>query len=222
MKQHKYLLALLAAGCVLGGSTTTNAAVYHITVDTSALSAPAVAGSAPFSLDFQFNNGVLLGNNTATVSNFNFGGGSALGSATAFDGAAGSLGSSITFDNTSAFQELFQAFTPGSTLSFDISLTQNVDGLTPDAFAFSILDNNTANIPTDAAFGDDTLLHADITTTDPLTLAQLNLASGTGDFADVKLTAVPEPGFALGGLVLVAFCGYEMFGRRRNRGVVAA
>lgn len=222
MNLHKYFLAIVDAACLLGGSATTHAAAYHITVDTSSLASSSLVGLAPFSLDFQFNNGVQLSNNTATVSNFDFGGGSAVGSATQFGGAAGDIGASLTFDNSSAFQELFQAFTPGNSLSFDISLSQNVDGITPDAFAFAILDNALANIPTDSAFGDDTLLHADITTTDPLSVAQLNLSSGADEFSSVTLVAIPEPNFAFGALLLVAFCGYEMLGRRRQRRVALA
>lgn len=221
MNLHKYFLAIIGAGCLCGGAATTNAALYHITVDTSALTSPAVAGSAPFSLDFQFSDGGLLGNNTATVGNFDFGGGSAVGSATLIGGATGNISSSIALDNSSPFQELYQAFTPGNSLSFDVSLSQNVDGITPDAFAFSILDGSLFNIPTDSVFGDDTLLHADITTTNPLAVEQLNLASGTGEFSEIHLSAVPEPGFAYGAVLLVGFCGYEMFGRRHRRVVVA-
>lgn len=185
----KQTLALFA-GTVLCVAAS-HAAFFHVAIDTSVLQGSA---SAPFSLDFQLNSGNTLGNNTAVIGNFTFGGGGVpFGSVNAFGAAVGSLSGSITLSDSSPFNEFFQSFTAGSVLGFDLSLTQNVDaGPTPDAFTVSILDNNRLNIPTNGFA--DTLLHVDIDSTNPLRIIQLNLSSGTGDFAGVTVSAVPEPG----------------------------
>ncbi|HEY6358872.1 MAG TPA: hypothetical protein VIX35_11540, partial [Vicinamibacterales bacterium] len=70
-------------------------------------------------------------------------------------------GAIATFDlNTSTpFHAFVEFFTPGSSLSFQLDLTTNVDtGGTPDAFAVSILDSSGASIPTLDPSGADTLL----------------------------------------------------------------
>jgi hypothetical protein len=64
------------------------------------------------------------------------------------------------------FNQFIQEFTPGSTLSFDVQMTTNVDaGPTPDAFSFAILDRTLAEIPT---FGlADAFLFVDINSPTP-------------------------------------------------------
>jgi len=190
--------SLLAATGLLLGCATSRAALYHITIDISALGLPPTSSLGPFALDFQLNSGNTLNNNTAVVSNFTFGGGGApFGAANTFGGASGDLaGGTLTLNDTTPFNEFYQTFTTGVSVGFDLSLTQNVDaGLTPDAFSVSILDGTTANIPTTA--GDNTLLHADINTTGALSIDQLNLASGTGTYSGVSIQAVPEPSAAM-------------------------
>jgi hypothetical protein len=190
-------LSLLTAAFAVLSQLPAAAISINVNMDTSALIANP---SAPFSLDFQFNDGGVLGNNTATVSNFTYSGGTATGSATSFGGATGNIGSSITFDNSDTFQELFQTFTPGTILSFDVDLTTNVDGVTPDAFVFSILDNTLANIPT-TGLGNSLLL-VNLDGINP----SIFTSSGLGQFATVTTNVVPEPstmaalGFGLVGL----------------------
>ncbi|MEI8021590.1 MAG: NF038129 family PEP-CTERM protein, partial [Schlesneria sp.] len=139
-------VASLAA--LLACASTSYAGTFHFEIDTSGLgSSPASAG-APFSLDLQFVDGGVLSNNTVQVSNFTYGGGAATGSATTAGGATGDIGSTVTFDNSSFFQELYQSFTPGTKLNFDVTLSQNVDGITPDSFVVAILDKDLLNIPT--------------------------------------------------------------------------
>jgi hypothetical protein len=169
-----------------------HAGLYHVTIDTSALNLPSISGNGPFSLDFQLNNGSPVNNNTAVISNFSFGGGGApFGQSTAIGGASGDLQGTISLVGSSDFNEFFQSFTAGSVVGFDLSLTQKVNGVAPDAFAIAILDNNLSNIPT-TGFG-NTLLYGVIDTTSPLTIRQLNLASGTGDYAGVTISAAPVP-----------------------------
>ena len=102
---------LLAAGLFLS-STAANAAVYHVTVNTSSLVGNA---NGPFALDFQFNGGDTPGNNTAVISSFSFGGGSALaGTNVASSGdVTGTLADTVTLGNTAAFNEFYQQFNPG-------------------------------------------------------------------------------------------------------------
>ncbi len=191
---------LTALATLLFTTAASQASLFHVTLNTGALNLPPASANAPFSLDFQFNDGGVLGNNTATISNFTYGGGAATGSAFALGGALGNIGSTVTFNNSSAFQELYQTFTPGSVLGFDVSLTQFVDGPTPDSFSVSILNQALLNIPT-TGLG-DSLVHADIASTSALTVSQIEVASGTGDYSGVNaVVAVPEPA-----TVGVGFC----------------
>jgi len=201
--------SLLASAGLLLATAASQAAVYHISIDTTALSLPANLGSAPYAVDLQLNAGDTLNNNTAVVSNFAFGGGAgAIGAASGFGGVSGSIASGITLTDSSQFNEFYQAFGPGSTLSFDLSLTQVVGaGLTPESFSIAILDGTLANIPT-TGLG-DTLLQTNIDTTNGLTL---NQGSGTGNFAGLNVTAVPEPTATVFALLA---CGAGVLRRRR-------
>src|ERR1039457_3323603 len=81
----------LVASTVIGHAQMS----YRVTIDTHSL----VANPAgPFSLDFQLNDGSGFGdsNNWATISNIQFGGGSAFGSAATTGNATGSLTSTVT------------------------------------------------------------------------------------------------------------------------------
>ena len=182
------MVTALAIGMLFASASVSHAGSFHVEINTSGL----IGNSdAPFSLDFQFNDGGVLDNNLAIISNFNFSGGSATGSPTAFDGASGDIGSTVTFDNSGSFQELYQTFSPGTLLSFDVALSQNLDGITPDSFVVGILDKDLFSIPT-TGLG-NSLFQIDVDTAGPLTL---NIGVGTGGYATVTVvaTAVPEPG----------------------------
>ena len=190
--------AAVIAGLILS-SAASQAASFHVDIDTAALNS--LSASAPVSLDFQFNDGGTLGNNTATISNFTFGSGAATDSAFTLGGALGDIGSTVTFDNSSSFQELFQTFNVGTTIGFDVALTEFSDGETPDSFSVAILDNNLVNITTNGI--GDSLFQANITP--GLAITAANFSSGTGDFAGV--TAIPEPATSaamIGGIALMA------------------
>ena len=191
---------------------------YHVTINTAALNSAPANASAPFSLDFALTDGsgTFAVPNTVTLSNFTFGGGAAVGAATTTAGASGNLGSTVMLSDTSAFPtELFQQFTPGTTLGFDVSMTTLSDpGNTPDAFAVAILDNNLNNITTNGL--GDSLVLANISST--LTPQGVQFFQGTGDFAGVS--AIPEPGTVLFGVALVGALGLAR--RRQQKTTIAA
>src|SRR5438067_1451243 len=91
------------------------AAIYDFSLDTSPLIGHA---AGPFSLAFQFNDGSGAGdaNNTAILSAFQFGAGSATGAPTLFGGATGSLSSLVTLTDSSFFNAFTQTFNPGNLL----------------------------------------------------------------------------------------------------------
>jgi hypothetical protein len=199
------MFAVILGMLVLGGSAHA-ATIFHVTVNTSSLIG---SSSAPFSLDFQFNNGTVLNNNSAVVNNFSYSGGAATGSPTLLGGATGNISSSVVFNNSSAFQELFQTFTPGTSLGFDVNLSTFLDGATPDAFVFAILDKNLANIPT-TGLG-DALLLVNINSANP----PKQTFSGTGAFANVTVAATPEIGSCALLLVALPVVGFAVKKRVR-------
>jgi hypothetical protein len=138
---------LLAVLLFMGGLVHADTLVT-VTMDTSQLVGhPA----GPFYLAFQLTDGSGAGNSStmAVLSNFQFGGGASSGSPTLMGGASGDISSSVTLSDSSFLNFFSQQFTPGSTLTFTLSLTGSVKaGSTPDHFAFSILDQTLKAIPT--------------------------------------------------------------------------
>ena len=204
------LTCLFAGACLALTAPASQAFSFHVKVTTTPLIG---SFSAPFALDFQLNGGNPLGN-TATISNFTFGTGSATVNPPAtFSGlGSGDLSSSVTVadDSLNAFNEFFQGFAPGSTLDFDVSLTTNVNTPTADAFSFAILDKDLFNIPTTGP-GDPLLL---VNIDNALTgLSGVQTYSGTGAYSGVTVTATPEPGTAA---ILVLGAGM-LLGLRRRR-----
>jgi hypothetical protein len=126
------VIPLVAALALLTGGYPAHAGILagSASLDTSAL-------VGPFELVFVLTDGSGNGdaNNTVTLSNFLFGGGSAgsVDPSLSFGGASGDLSSGVGLVD-SAFLNIFaSSFTPGSALSFDFSLTTNADtGGTPD------------------------------------------------------------------------------------------
>jgi hypothetical protein len=211
MKTNQLLKAsfALATGLLLS-SAASQAALYQVTIDTTLLTGPPASLNGPFSLDFQFNSGDTLGNNTAIISNFSFGGGSASGGGVASGaGVTGSiLGTSITISDTDAFNSYYEGFTPGTIFTFDLSLTENADsGATPDSFSFAILDGTLANITTDGI--GNSLFQVDIV---PGAMGIMNVGNGNGSYSGVTVAAIPEPSAAILGALA---CGLGVLRRRR-------
>jgi hypothetical protein len=186
------------------------------TLDTTPLAADP---AAPFSLDFQLNDGSGTGDgdNTAVLSGFRFGsGGGPAGSASLVGGASGDPGSSVTLTDTGFLNEFTQSFTPGATLQFLLNLSTNVDnGGFPDQFTFAILDSSGAQLPTLSFF--DVFVEIDIDSADPTIQAfasdpsrstvageaPIDLAAPTF----TSMTSVPEPG-----ATLLVLAGLFIFG----------
>jgi hypothetical protein len=146
MRQIGFVVILL---CLCGTFSVIQAdLIYNVSMNTT----PLIGHPAgPFSLEFQLNDGNGTGdaNNTATLSNFLFSGGAALGSPTLIGGVTGNLASGVTMTDSSFFNQFIQNFNPGATLSFQLGLTTNPDsGGVPDEFSFAILDRSGFEIPT--------------------------------------------------------------------------
>ena len=178
--------------------------LFNVSLDTSPLIGhPA----APFSLDFQLNDGSATGdrNNTAFLSNFQFGNGGMAGpgSPTLIGGAAGNLSSTVTLQDTRFLNEFFQPFTPGTLLCFDVNLTTNLDNSpTPDQFSFAILDGSGIEIPTEGL--GDAFLKVNINSANPAIQTFSTDLSRTDIAVDAPAlnACVPEP----------ATCGLLMIG----------
>ena len=205
----KTIITLCLASALLSVSTL-KASNFNFAVDinTSGLvSGPA----APYYLDFQLNGGPSPAN-TVTLSNFIFTGGAPLtGLSEGTNGTAtGNLSTTITLDDSStSLNEIWQAFSQQtSDIKFNVSLSQNGSGVTPDAFVVSLLDNTTTSyVTTTAANGTDLL---------SVNLSAANVNADIKSYSSISpsgVTAVPEPS-TLGVLGIGAFF---LFTTRRFR-----
>ena len=119
MSQNIFLRIVLfgALFSCIAGSASADAVTYDVTVDTSSITG--TAGS----LDFNFNPGPLVVTQAASLQILNFSSdGSPTGSPTLTGDVAGALPGTLTFDNGTGFNDYFQDFTFGTTISFDVSL----------------------------------------------------------------------------------------------------
>jgi len=219
MKKHTYHLAglSLAFGLALAPALKANLD-FRVDIDTSALvSAP----NGPFYLDFQLNEGSSSLANSVQLTDFTFDGGHATGTPSAWGQAGGTLGTSMWLKDDSAdpFNEILQGFSSDTTgIHFEVSISQNLAGVTPDAFTVAILDSETGlpQIGTDAPDG-VSLITLNIDAND--TLGDVKAYSSTlpeGVLASVG-TPVPEAstmGFAFGAFAL-GLAGLRRWSRRR-------
>lgn len=147
--QHYFSrLGLMAAFCCALSLPMCRAdMIVGVQLDTSPLIGHA---AGPFSINFQLNDGSGTGdaNNTAQLSEFDFGGGGASGVPVLMGGAAGDLAAGITITDSAFFNAFTGQFTPGNQLRFLLRLTTAVEQPQPDQFSFAILDSLGFEIPT--------------------------------------------------------------------------
>jgi hypothetical protein len=183
------------------------------------------SGTGPFTIDFQFDSGNGGDStNTVTLSDFAFGGGSIDTTPSSSTGDVNAVSSpfSVTLStDTSFYNDIEFGFTPGATLSFDVSSTSNVDPTAPDAFTFAIYDNTGYEIPTTSPY--DAFFELDLPTTGSGITAIESASSGysvdiaaptyqSGTSGGGGGSVVPEPSMLLPlmGLAGAAFAGFRL------------
>jgi hypothetical protein len=154
MKAKHLIRILCACSFVLSlfllAQTSARADDFTVDINTSSLTSPGTYWVAFALLDAS---GTGDSNNTVTLTDFNFGGGSTAGSTVVYSsptGVSGGLTSgTITLSEPSPESALIDTFTPGTSISFDASMTTNptsdVDGatgLTGDTFEVFLFDDS--------------------------------------------------------------------------------
>jgi hypothetical protein len=129
-------LAILFLG-ILGDATARAGSALSLNVDTSALN-----GQSGY-LDIQFNPGDSTAlSATVTVSNFQTSGGSLVQPSTLTGDASGSLPGTLTLDNGTPYNDIFQGFTFGTNFSLDVDFSgpavDSPGGTTGSSFALSL------------------------------------------------------------------------------------
>jgi hypothetical protein len=212
MNRKVLLRTAIALGAVLltlGPRMALADEVVNISVDTSSL--PVTPASEVF---FILTDGSGLtpadGNNTATLSGFGLGGGLA-GAVDTFKSVGGfapssNLGSAVSLTDSSFLNLFGQFFTPGSSLSFTLDLTTNVDAPAPDQFSFYILDPTGSPLATSDPFGNLVTINLDSPSPTP------NVYSTLVTVTPAAVT--PEPGTLT--LLVLGLAGMVPMFRRRS------
>jgi len=186
-------------------AVSASADTYLVTINT--LSIAGTAGS----LDFNFNPGSFA-SQAASLQILGFSSdGTLAGSPQLTGDVSGTLPSTVTFDNGTGYNDYFEGFTYGSTLSFDVSLygpalsSPNGVSTSRSTFAFSMFSDAAGTIPvlttdtTDGfAFTVDVNLDGETTVTNYSAVTNVEPQTGT---------VTPEPGSLLllaTGLMLLA------------------
>jgi hypothetical protein len=194
------------------------ASTYLVNLNTASL-----PSAGTFYLDFQFIDGSGtppdLNNNSVALSDFSLGGGASAGAPTLTGGASGTAATTLLLTDAQFFNEIVQSFNPGTSLSFQVSLTTAIDpGGTPDQFSFAILDSTETELPTNGPASE--FLSITLNGTPPTVLtydsapgAQYAIPAPNAVETDVP---EPSPGLLLGG-PLVGMCILAGWGASRLR-----
>ncbi len=192
-------LVLCFAGLAPAGPVT-----YDVTVNTSS-----IAGTAG-SLDFNFNPGPLV-TQAASLQILNFSSdGSLSGSPTLSGDVGGALPGALLFDNRTAFNDYFEGFVFGSTISFNVRLygpaLSSPDGVSTSgsAFAFSMFSDVAGTKPvltSDTA--DGFAFTVDVNLNGSTTVTNFSSQTSVRPIS----SAVPEPGS-----VVLLGCGAGLMG----------
>jgi hypothetical protein len=206
--------AILICAGVCFTASISHASTYDVTIDT----APLIGNpNGPYYLDLAMTYGGAGVGNNATISGFSSAG---IGTPTTQGLAGGSLNSSVTVADNSAnfYNDFYQQFTPGSSLSFIVQLSDNVTGQTPDLLGIGIDDNSTYQIPTTDPNGNINL--ADFTIRPNV----IDVSTYTGavdpysgfDYSGVTVTvtAVPEASNTVAGVFALLSLGLPLLGRK--------
>lgn len=202
---------------MLGASPASAGTIYRLLLNTSSLESHA---AGPFSIDVQ-----LVGTvgNSAIFGNFAFGVGQPLGGPTLAGDTSGDLASGFMLDDhTSFFNEFIQAFAPGKSLSFTMTITTQQDpNAFPDLVSFAILDRTGTEIPTLglSTTGSDVFLMANIDSDRPRLLLfgsdATRAPSGGGPPISMDAPVItPEPRVNL--LIGTGLIGLAAFIRRQR------
>ena len=188
------IITLAAVACALTAvAAKADSQSFNVSLNTSVSSLPGTTQVIFFGLT----DGDGTPDNSLTLSNFNFGGGSADGSPTyGGSGVSGDLSSSISMTDADFSESFDEEFTVGSSLSFQLTTTNVFAGGTPDNFSFLICDPTFSSCYSDDGSG--ALLSLDLVggTLSPATSFSLFPASAQGLPAPVVTVAnstVPEP-----------------------------
>jgi len=192
MTRKQLAVVVVTAMCVGGIATIAHAdpVVVDVALDTSALMA---SPAGPFALNFQLIDGGGEATSTATLYDFRFGSGGAVGDATTIGGASGDLFSIITLTDFggSFFNQFTQGFNAGPLLRFSILLNGGTEpGGIPDQLSMAILDGTGFGTPTEFF---DAFFTIDMDSEHPVisTFAS-DPSSGLG-IGSPNVNVVPEP-----------------------------
>lgn len=181
--------------------------VFPVTLNTSPL-----AGTTQ-TLAFSLTKGGTGDFNTVTLTDFNFGGGSAAGTHSyTGNGVSGDLGSAVTLSDIDFFEFFSQTFTVGSALSFNLDTTNNFGGGAPDGFAMYLCD-----AALDTCYSDDLNTSALVTlglSGSPITPADFTVNAASQQGLNAPAIGTPEPR----SLALLLVAGLTVAGPMFRRG----
>jgi hypothetical protein len=184
---------------------------FNINVDTTGLSGTAA------SLAFDFINGDGVTNNTAQISNFLTGGSFDPNLGTLTGDVSGLLNSTVTFSDTSFFNEFLQPITLGNAFQFQLDTTNAFAGGTPDSFSFFILDSNGLPLVTTTdGTGANALFALDLTGTGVGNLSVFTpTQTNPTTWSVTPVQNIPEPG-CLWLMLIGVWCFYQSKKRYTN------